>query len=123
MIGLPLAVVAMGIGSGSITSRQPPVKTRAACAARVCHPCAGALVDVSAIAARRATYGWVLSVIYPRLSPRRETDVVWAVYPLRPRYANFVACVCLSFAWSYEEDFFALFFAAAAAIAGVEAVR
>jgi hypothetical protein len=32
-------------------------------------------------------------------------------------------CVCLGFAWSYEADFFALFFAAAAAIAGIEAVR
>jgi hypothetical protein len=34
-----------------------------------------------------------------------------------------LACVCLGLAWSYEEDFFAVFFAAAAAIAGVEAVR
>src|SRR5580698_5529036 len=30
MIGLPFAAVAIANGSGSITSRQPPVKTRAA---------------------------------------------------------------------------------------------
>src|SRR5664279_1220049 len=79
----PLAVVAIGKGSYSITSRQPPVKTRAACAARVCHSCVGALVDVSTFAARRATCGGILSVNYPRLSPRRETDVVSEVYTRR----------------------------------------
>ena len=34
-----------------------------------------------------------------------------------------VSCFSLGLAWAYEADFFAMFFAAAAAIAGVEAVR
>ncbi len=34
-----------------------------------------------------------------------------------------LACLCLGLAWAYEADFFAIFFAAAAAVAGVEAVR
>jgi hypothetical protein len=34
-----------------------------------------------------------------------------------------VSLFSLGLAWAYEEDFFAMFFAAAAAIAGVEAVR
>ena len=34
-----------------------------------------------------------------------------------------VCCFSLGLAWAYEADFFAMFFAAAAAIAGVEAVR
>ena len=36
---------------------------------------------------------------------------------------SIIACVGLALAWSYEADFFAIFFAAAAAIAIVEAVR
>jgi hypothetical protein len=38
------------------------------------------LVEWSYPAAHRATYGGVLSVTYPRLSPRREMAVVCAVY-------------------------------------------
>jgi hypothetical protein len=38
------------------------------------------LVEWSNTAAHRATYGGVLSVTYPRLSPRRDTAVVFAVY-------------------------------------------
>jgi hypothetical protein len=34
-----------------------------------------------------------------------------------------VCCFSLGLAWAYEADLFAMFFAAAAAIAGVEAVR
>jgi hypothetical protein len=34
-----------------------------------------------------------------------------------------LACLCLGLAWAYEADLFAMFFAAAAAIAGTEAVR
>jgi hypothetical protein len=34
-----------------------------------------------------------------------------------------VSLFSLGLAWAYEADFFAMFFAAAAAIAGVEAVR
>jgi hypothetical protein len=34
-----------------------------------------------------------------------------------------VSCFSLGLAWAYEADFFAMFFAAAAAIAGVEALR
>ena len=34
-----------------------------------------------------------------------------------------VSCFSLGLAWAYEADFFAIFFAAAAAIAGIEAVR
>jgi hypothetical protein len=34
-----------------------------------------------------------------------------------------VSCFSLGLAWAYEADFFAILFAAAAAIAGVEAVR
>jgi hypothetical protein len=34
-----------------------------------------------------------------------------------------IACVALGMAWLYEADFFAIFFATAAAIAIVEAVR
>ena len=34
-----------------------------------------------------------------------------------------LACVCLGLAWAYEADYFAMFFAVAAAFAGVEAVR
>ena len=34
-----------------------------------------------------------------------------------------VSCFSLGLAWAYEADLFAMFFAAAAAIAGVEAVR
>jgi hypothetical protein len=34
-----------------------------------------------------------------------------------------VCCFSLGLAWAYEADFFAMFYAAAAAIAGVEAVR
>ena len=34
-----------------------------------------------------------------------------------------IACLGLGLAWFYEADFFAIFFAAAAAIAIVEAVR
>src|ERR1043166_2130879 len=65
----------MGIASGSITSRQPPVKTRAACAARVCHSRVPLPVGEERNAAHRATYGGVWSVTYPRLSPRR--DCAW----------------------------------------------
>jgi hypothetical protein len=36
---------------------------------------------------------------------------------------SLVACFALGLAWAYEADFFAMFFATAAAIAGVEAVR
>jgi hypothetical protein len=34
-----------------------------------------------------------------------------------------VAFVCLGLAWAYEADFFAMFFAAAIAMAGIEAAR
>ena len=34
-----------------------------------------------------------------------------------------VACIKLILGWTYEANFFAMFFAAAAAIAGVEAIR
>ena len=34
-----------------------------------------------------------------------------------------VSLISLGLAWAYEADFFAMFFAAAAAMAGVEAVR
>jgi hypothetical protein len=34
-----------------------------------------------------------------------------------------VSCFSLGLAWAYEADLFAMFFAAAAAMAGVEAVR
>jgi hypothetical protein len=34
-----------------------------------------------------------------------------------------IACLCLALAWAHEADYFAMFFAAVAAIAGVEAVR
>ena len=34
-----------------------------------------------------------------------------------------LACVGLGLAWAYEADYFAMFFAVAAAFAGVEAVR
>jgi hypothetical protein len=36
---------------------------------------------------------------------------------------SLLACVCLGLAWAYEVDYFAIFFAVAAAFAGVEAVR
>jgi hypothetical protein len=36
---------------------------------------------------------------------------------------SLACCFSLGLAWAYEADFFAMFFAAAAAIAGVEAVR
>jgi hypothetical protein len=34
-----------------------------------------------------------------------------------------LACVCLGLAWAHEVDFFAMFFAAAIALAGIEAAR
>jgi hypothetical protein len=34
-----------------------------------------------------------------------------------------LACLGLGLAWAYEADYFAMFFAVAAAFAGVEAVR
>ena len=34
-----------------------------------------------------------------------------------------LACACLALAWAYEADYFAMVFAVAAALAGVEAVR
>jgi hypothetical protein len=34
-----------------------------------------------------------------------------------------LACLGLGLAWAYEADYFAIFFAIAAALAGVEAVR
>jgi hypothetical protein len=34
-----------------------------------------------------------------------------------------LACLCLGLAWAYEADFFAMAFAAEAALAGVEAFR
>jgi hypothetical protein len=36
---------------------------------------------------------------------------------------SLVCCFSLGLAWAYELDFFAMFFAIAAAIAGVEAAR
>jgi hypothetical protein len=36
---------------------------------------------------------------------------------------SLVSFACLALAWRYEKDFFAMFFAAATAIAGVEAFR
>jgi hypothetical protein len=33
-----------------------------------------------------------------------------------------IACACLALAWAHEADYFAMFFAAAAAISGVEAI-
>jgi hypothetical protein len=33
------------------------------------------------------------------------------------------ACACLALAWAYDADYFAMFFAIAAAISGVEAIR
>jgi hypothetical protein len=38
-------------------------------------------------------------------------------------FISLAACLGLGLAWRQEADFFAMFFAAAAAIAGVEAVR
>jgi hypothetical protein len=34
-----------------------------------------------------------------------------------------VACVCLALAWAHEANYFAMFFATAAAISGEEAIR
>jgi hypothetical protein len=34
-----------------------------------------------------------------------------------------ISFICLCLAWAYEADFFAIVFAAGAAIAGIEAVR
>jgi hypothetical protein len=34
-----------------------------------------------------------------------------------------LACLCLALAWAHEADYFAMFFAAAAAISGEEAIR
>jgi hypothetical protein len=38
-------------------------------------------------------------------------------------FISFIACFSLGLAWAHEADLFAMFFATAAAIAGVEAVR
>ena len=79
-------------------------------------------------------------MIYPRLSPRRETDVVSAVYTrskTRKGLAGvdmdakvrelaaicLIAFVGLGLAWAHDADFFAAVFAVAAAIAGVEALQ
>ncbi len=35
----------------------------------------------------------------------------------------FTSCVCLALAWGHEANYFAMFFAAAAAISGEEAIR
>jgi hypothetical protein len=67
----------------------------------------------------RALYAFPSSIalLHPTRSPVR---------PLSPSNGQSevnAACQCLGLAWAYEADLFAMFFAAAAAIAGVEAVR
>jgi hypothetical protein len=55
------------------------------------------------------------------LSALRDVDMDRTVLQLSA--ICLLACLCLALAWAHEADYFAMFFAAAAAISGEEAIR